>query len=152
MTCVSTAQAADVKIGFQLTYTPIKTMFDAMVARKAFTDKNPEFTYKFVKMVAAADADYRKDPASYGPGTDKAKAIAKVVGGDDKKVRGVLALYDLPTLEQQVSATWLGGGVSKALAATAAFLAEQGKIDKALKSYDGVVTAKYAKMALDGGC
>lgn len=129
-----------------------KATFDAMVARKGFTDKNPEFMCKFIKMVAAADADYRANPNDYGPGSEKAKAIAKVVGGDDKQVGGVLALYDFPTLKQQVSETWLGGGVSKALAATAKFLAEQGKIDKPLASYDGAVNAKFAKMALDGGC
>lgn len=129
-----------------------KATFDAMVARSEFTKANPEFTCKFIKMVAAADADYRANPASYGPGTEKAKAIAKVVGGDDKQVGGVLALYDFPTLEQQVSATWLGGGAAKALAATSTFLAAQGKIDKVLPSYDGAVNATYAKMALKGGC
>jgi taurine transport system substrate-binding protein len=129
-----------------------KATFDAMVARSEFTKANPEFTCKFIKMVAEADADYRANPASYGPGTEKAMAIAKVVGGDDKQVGGVLALYDFPTLEQQVSATWLGGGVAKALAATSEFLAEQGKIDAVLPSYDGAVDVTYAKMALDGGC
>lgn len=129
-----------------------KATFDAMVARSEFTKANPEFTCKFIKMVAEADADYRSNPASYGPGTEKAKAIAKVVGGDDKQVGDVLALYDFPSLEQQVSATWLGGGVAKALAATSEFLAEQGKIDAVLPSYDGAVDVTYAKMALDGGC
>src|SRR3990172_10505700 len=98
-------------------------------------------------MVAAADADYRANPADYGPGTEKAKAIAKVVGGDDTQVGDVLALYDFPSLEQQVSATWLGGGVASALKSTSQFLMEQGKIDKVLDSYDGAADATYAKMA-----
>ena len=129
-----------------------KATFDAMVARSAFTKANPEFTCKFIKMVAAADADYRANPKSYGPGTEKAQAIAKVVGGNADQVGDVLALYDFPSLEQQVSATWLGGGAAKALAASAAFLEAQGKIDTVLKSYDGAVNATYAKMALDGRC
>lgn len=129
-----------------------KATFDAMVARSAFTKANPEFTCKFIKMVAEADADYRSNPASYGPGSDKAKAIAKVVGGDDTQVGGVLALYDFPSLKDQVGPTWLGGGVAKALAATSEFLKAQGKIDDVLKSYDNGVDATYAKMALDGKC
>lgn len=129
-----------------------KATFDAMVARSGFTSENPEFTCKFVKMVAAADADYRSNPASYGPGSDKAKAIAKVVGGDHEQVGGVLALYDFPTLEQQVSATWLGGGVESALRATSEFLQSQGKIDKVLDSYKDASNATYAQMALDGKC
>lgn len=129
-----------------------KATFDAMVARKEFTDANPDFTCKWVKMVATADEDYRSDPGSYGPGTDKAKAIANAVGGDDQLVGSVLALYDFPTLEQQASATWLGGGVAKALEATSMFLQEQGKIDKVLDSYDGASNATYVQMVLDGKC
>ena len=64
----------------------------------------------------------------------------------------MLALYDFPTLEQQVSATWLGGGVAGALQATSEFLKDQGKIDKVLDSYDGASNASFAKMALEGGC
>jgi taurine transport system substrate-binding protein len=129
-----------------------KATFDAMVARSEFAKKNPDFMCKYIKMVAAADADYRSNPASYGPGTENAKAIAKVVGGDHEQVGGVLALYDFPTLEQQVSATWLGGGVANALRATSEFLVEQGKIDRVLDSYKDAADATYAKMALDGKC
>ncbi len=129
-----------------------KATFDAMVARKGFTDENPEFACQWVKMVADADADYRANPNDYGPGTAKAKAIAKAVSGQEDQVGGVLALYDYPTLEQQVSATWLGGGVASALNATSEFLASQGKIDKVLDSYDDASNAKFAKMALEGGC
>jgi len=129
-----------------------KATFDAMVARKGFTDENPEFACQWVKMVADSDADYRANPNDYAPGTDNAKAIAKAVGGQEDQVGGVLALYEYPTLEEQVSATWLGGGVAKALQATSEFLAEQGKIDKVLDSYDGASNATFAKMALEGGC
>jgi taurine transport system substrate-binding protein len=129
-----------------------KATFDAMVARKGFTDENPEFTCQWIKMVAEADADYRANPNDYGPGTAKAGAIAKAVSGQEEQVGGVLALYDFPTLEQQVSATWLGGGVASALMATSEFLQSQGKIDSVLDSYDGGSNATFAKMALEGGC
>jgi len=129
-----------------------KATFDAMVARAAFTKENPEFTCQWVKMVADADADYRANPDDYGPGTGNAMAIAKAVSGQEDQVGGVLALYDYPTLEEQVSATWLGGGVATALEATSEFLKEQGKIDKVLDSYDGASNATFARMALEGGC
>lgn len=127
-----------------------KATFDAMVARKGFTDKNPKFTCQWVQMVAAADEDYRSNPTSFGPGTAKAKAIAKAVSGQEDQVGGVLALYDFPTLDGQASATWLGGGVAAALRATSEFLKSQGKIDKVLKSYDGGATDKFVKMAKSG--
>ena len=129
-----------------------KATFDAMVASKSFTRKNPEFTCQWVKMVAAADADYRANPAKYGPGTANAKAIAAAVSGDEAQVGGVLALYGYPTLKEQISATWLGGGVQNALRAASEFLKSQGKLDRVLKSYADSATPKFAKMALEGGC
>ena len=129
-----------------------KATFDAMVARKGFTDENPEFTCLWIKMVAAADADYRANPNDYGPGTDKAMAIAKAVSGQEDQVGGVLALYDYPTLEQQISATWLGGGAASAIRATSEFLTDQGKLDAVLDSYDGSSNSTFAKMALEGRC
>ena len=129
-----------------------KATFDAMVARAAFTKENPEFTCQWVKMVAEADADYRANPNGYGPGTENAMAIAKAVSGQEDQVGGVLALYDYPTLEEQVSGMWLGGGVAAALKATSEFLMEQGKIDKVLASYDGASNAAFAKMAMEGSC
>jgi taurine transport system substrate-binding protein len=129
-----------------------KATYDAMVARKSFTSENPGFTCQWVKMVAAADADYRANPNDYGPGTDKAKAIANAVSGQEDQVGGVLALYDYPTLEQQISAAWLGGGAASALRSTSEFLTDQGKLDSVLESYDDSATSTFAKMALDGDC
>ena len=129
-----------------------KATFDAMVARKGFTEDNPKFMCQWIKMVAAQDADYRANPQAYAPGTANAKAIAKAVGGQEEQVAGVLALYEFPTLEQQVSATWLGGGVQNALKAASQFLKEQGKLDAVLPSYAESATPKFARMAMDGGC
>ena len=129
-----------------------KATFDAMVARKGFTDENPDFACQWVKMVAAADADYRASPNAYGPGADNAMAIAKSVSGQEGQVGGVLALYDYPTLAEQVSATWLGGGVQNALMAASAFLVDQGKLDAVLDDYSDSATPKFAQMAMDGGC
>ncbi len=123
-----------------------------MVARKGFTDENPEFACQWVKMVAAADADYRANASAYGPGTGNAEAIAKSVEGQADQVGGVLALYGYPTLEEQVSGVWLGGGVQSAIMAASEFLKSQGKLDAVLKSYDDAATPKFAQMVLDGKC
>ena len=129
-----------------------KATFDAMVARKGFTEESPQFVCQWIKMVAAQDADYRANPQNYAPGTANAKAIAKAVGGQEDQVGGVLALYEFPTLAQQTSATWLGGGVQNALKAASIFLKDQGKLDAVLDSYADSATPKFAKMAMDGGC
>ena len=43
------------------------------------------------------------------------KAVAKWTKADAKDVPAAMALYRFPTLEEQASATWLGGGAAKAL-------------------------------------
>ena len=131
---------------------PSKATFDAMVARKAFTKEHADFTCKFVKLVSEADADYRSNPAMYAPGSKKAKAIARSLGAKQSDVGGVLALYDYPTIDQQISKAWLGGGVAKALKSTAQFLKEQGRIDSVKSSYKGAVTTKFVKMVKAGKC
>ena len=129
-----------------------KATFDAMVARKGFIDANPEFTCQWIKMVASADADYRSNPVAYGPGTENAAAIARSVSGNADQVGGVLGLYDYPTLEEQISGTWLGGGVQRALQAASEFLVSQGKLDRVLGDYAGSATPRFAQMVQDGGC
>ena len=56
--------------------------------------------------------------------------------------------YGFPTLEEQASGKFLGGETVKAVAATSAFLKEQGKIDAVLPDYSKYVTAKYVTDAL----
>ena len=47
-------------------------------------------------------------------------------------------------LEEQVSATWLGGGVQNAVMAASEFLMSQGKLDQVLDSYADSATPKFA--------
>ena len=51
-------------------------------------------------------------------------------------------------MEEQLSATWLGGGAAKAMTDTAAFLKEQGRIQDVKPSYAAFVTDVYVKKAL----
>lgn len=132
-----------------------KATFDGMVVHNDFHSKNAKFMCQFVKTIAAADKAYRDNPGAFGGGSANAKKIVKLVGGDPKDVPGVLALYDFPTLKQQASKTWLGGGkdggAAKALFFTSEFLKKEKKVDALLPDYGAVVTDAYAKAAL-GGC
>ena len=126
--------------------------FDSMIVSRTFAAEHPDFVCRWVKMAAAAAADYRMNPGTYGPGTDKAMAIAEGSSGDPDRVGEVLALYEYPTLEDQVSATWLDGGVQSALQATAEFLMAQGILDRLPTSFADAATPKFARMVLDGDC
>jgi len=133
-----------------------KATFDGMVVYNDFAAKNAKFMCQFVKTIAAADAAYRDHPENFSGNSANAKKIVKLVGGEAKDVPGVLKLYEFPTLQQQASNAWLGGGkdggAAKALFFTSEFLKKQKKVDNMLPDYGAVVNDSYVKAALGGGC
>jgi len=52
-----------------------------------------------------------------------------------------------PTAAEQLGPKWLGGGAAKAMAETAVFLKEQGRIQEIKPDYRVFVTDSYAKRA-----
>jgi taurine transport system substrate-binding protein len=126
--------------------------FDAFVANTDWAQHNGDFLKALVKILAKYDADYRHDPAAWAGTTDKGQAVAAISGGKPEDVSESLALYGFPTVQEQISATWLGGGknsgVSKSLTATAEFLHQQNTIQSVLPDYSIGVNPAYAKAAL----
>jgi len=131
-----------------------RATFDGMVVTNDFAENNPEFMCNFVATMAAADEAYRSNPEAFGPDSENAKKIVSLVGGEPDQVAGVLELYEFPTMEQQASDAWLGGGedtgAAKALRATSTFLKEQKQIDDLLPDYSEVVTNRFVKAAMEG--
>lgn len=129
-----------------------KATFDGCVANKTWAAANPEFMVKYIKTLAEVDASYRDNPSAWTPDSRMAKNIIKQVGGNAKDVPGVLALYDFPTLEEQASDRWLGGGknggAARALFYTSEFLLKEKKLEKLLPDYGAVVNAKWVNKAL----
>lgn len=126
--------------------------FDAFVANTDWAQHHGDFLTALVKILAKYDDDYRHDPAAWVGTTAKGQAVANISGGRPEEVAESLALYGFPTLQQQVSDTWLGGGknggVSKSLSATAQFLRQQNTIQTVLPDYSIGVNPAYAKAAL----
>jgi taurine transport system substrate-binding protein len=79
------------------------------------------------------------------------KTIAKVVGADVKDVPNALNDYSYPTAAKQASNEWLGGGkdggVAQAMANTAKFLKEQGRITEIPADFGKFVNPEYAAAA-----
>ena len=129
-----------------------KATFDGMAVQKKWGEQNADFMAKLVKAIAEADASFRNSPAQWNATSANAKAISNKIGGEAKDAAEAIKLYAYPTLEQQVSPAWLGGGKSggaaKALQATASFLKEQKRIDDAAPDYSVFVNPKYAEAAL----
>ena len=76
------------------------------------------------------------------------KAVARITGAKADEVPASMALYSFPTLQEQASARWLGGGAASALRSAALFLKEQGTIQNVLPDYSTGVNAGAARGAV----
>jgi taurine transport system substrate-binding protein len=126
--------------------------FDGMLVSRKFADEHAGFVVAMVRAMAKADADYRANKAKWTSDSPQVKAVAKWTKADAKDVPAAMALYKFPTLEEQVSPTWLGGGkdgmAAKALTDTASFLKEQGRVQAVAKDYSQFVNPGFARKAL----
>lgn len=129
-----------------------KATFDGMVVNTKWGRANKTFMTKLVKIIDDANEDYRSDPKSWTPSSAKVKAAEKLSGCNPEDVPGIIALFGLPTMEEQASSAWLGGGKNgggaKALYFTSDFLKSEKKIDELQPNYGKFVTNEYVKAAM----
>lgn len=122
--------------------------FDAWIVRNEFAQEHPEAVRDFVKVTGEAYAQYNADPAKWSADSAEAGKIAKLTGAKQEEVPALLKGYVYPSLADQASTKFLGGDTVKAIAATSAFLKEQGKVDTVLSDYGPYVTTKFVSEAL----
>jgi taurine transport system substrate-binding protein len=122
--------------------------FEAIAVNAKWAAENEAFMVAFVKALNRAAAQVRDDLAKWTPDSPEIKAVAKWTRADPKDVPAAMKLYHFPSAEEQLSATWLGGGVAQAMSNTAAFLKSQGRIQEAKPSYADNVTDVYVRKAL----
>lgn len=122
--------------------------FDGLVVNAKWAAENEGFVLALVKALAKADDEYRKNAAKWTADSAPIKAIAKWSKADPKDVPAAIALYSFPTLQEQLSGKWLGGGAAKALAQTSQFLKEQGRVQEVKADYGAFVATNYVSKAL----
>lgn len=122
--------------------------FDGFAVDAKWAAANDGFMVALVKAMAKADAEYRANAAKWTADSPQVKAVAKWTKADAKDVPAAMQLYGFPTLQEQASAKWLGGGAAKAMTDTAAFLKEQGRIQEVKPNYATFVTTKYVNEAM----
>lgn len=119
-------------------------VFDATTVPTAWAKENPDLLAKFLKVTADMNAKFA------GGGMDEMlPEIAREAGMDVDATAATMAGFDFPTVEEQLSEKWLGGGTQKFLKEVADFFVEQGTIDSARPSYDGAVDASYLAAAAE---
>ena len=125
--------------------------FDGFAVNRRFAQDNGAFVTGLVKVLAATDAQYRNNKSAWTAGSKEVEGVAKESGATAAEVPASLALYAFPTLTEQASPAWLGGGAlsgaAKSLAATATFLKTQGTIQNVLPDYSVGVDPRFVQQA-----
>ncbi|HEX7272747.1 MAG TPA: taurine ABC transporter substrate-binding protein [Casimicrobiaceae bacterium] len=126
--------------------------FDGLIVTKKFAQENPAFMVALVKALGKADADYRANPKAWTSDKAKVDAVAKWSGGKPEDVADSMALYGFPSLQEQASPAWLGGGANgaatKALSQQANFLKEQGRLTSVAPDFSKNVTTEWVTKAM----
>ena len=119
--------------------------FDAWIVRRDFVEKHPKFVQQFTQVTADAYAAYRANPNAWGVKSPQAAKIAKLTGANLEEIPELLTGSSFPLANEQAASALLGGGTVKAIADTAAFLKEQGKVEKVLDDYSSYVNSRFVK-------
>lgn len=126
--------------------------FDAIMVQGAWAEKNKDFLTKLVALIAKKDEEYRANKAKWTADSPEAKSVAKIAGAEPKDVPEAMGAYVFLPLQDQASPAWLGGGkdggAAKALAETAKFLKEQGRVTDVPADFGKYVTDEYVKAAM----
>jgi taurine transport system substrate-binding protein len=122
--------------------------FDGLVVNAKWAAANEGFMVALVKALAKADDEYRSNAAKWTVDSPQIKAVAKWTKADAKDVPAAMKLYKFPTMQEQLSGAWLGGGAAKAMTNTANFLKEQGRVQEVKANYGDFVTDVYIKKAM----
>jgi taurine transport system substrate-binding protein len=129
-----------------------KPTFDGVLVTTKFAKEHPDFMVKFVKVISAADEKYREEKAKWTAKSPDVAKVSKITGMAPADVPAALDLYYFPTLKEQASAKWLGGGknggAAHAIMETAKFLKDQKQISRVLPDYSVAVNPTFVEKAM----
>ena len=110
-------------------------VFDVTSAPASFIAENGDVVAKFLKVTADANA-------MWAAGTNKAEmltVIAKDAGMDEATAERDMSTFVFPTVDEQLSAKWLGGGAQEFMKGVADVFVAGGSIPAALENYNAQV-------------
>ena len=116
-------------------------VFDVTSAPAGWAAENGDTVAKFLKVTADMNAKWLTDSAEMLP------VIAKDAGMDEQATMETISTFVFPTVEDQLSAKWLGGGAQEFMKGVADVFVEAGSISAAKDSYDNAVNTGPLKAA-----
>ncbi|SNS26414.1 ABC transporter substrate-binding protein [Tropicimonas sediminicola] len=110
-------------------------VFDVTSVPASFAAENAELLSSFLQVTADANAMWNS-----GEKTDEMlEVIAKDAGMDLEATRETIDTFVFPSVEEQLSEKWLGGGAQEFMLGVASVFKEAGSIDAALDTYSDAV-------------
>ncbi|MDO6584319.1 ABC transporter substrate-binding protein [Salipiger sp. 1_MG-2023] len=109
-------------------------IFDVTSSPSDFIVENEALVSKFLAVTAEANATWKASQPA-----DMLTKIAMESGMDEEAALASISGFTFPTIEQQVSGTWLGGTAASYMKGVADVFVEAGAIPSALDSYEGTI-------------
>ncbi|MEM7043566.1 MAG: ABC transporter substrate-binding protein [Pseudomonadota bacterium] len=111
--------------------------FDIVAVTEDFAKNHAELVTQFLEVTDRAVEYLEDNPDEAQP------VIAEAAGLDLKQSNIVLSLFDFYTRNEQLTASWLQGGVQTFVKEVADFFAEQGEIENALDDYSSAIDSSF---------
>jgi len=110
-------------------------VFDVTSAPASFVAEESELLAKFLKVTADMNAMWNSGQNN----AEMIPVIAKDAGMDEGATAETMETFVFPSVEEQLSAKWLGGGSQEFMKGVASVFVNAGSIPAARESYDDAV-------------
>lgn len=110
-------------------------VFDVTVSPASFVAENSDLVAAFLKVTADANAMWNSGEHK----DEMLPVIAKDAGMDIDATEATISTFVFPSVEEQLSGKWLGGGSQGFMKGVADVFVDAGSIDAALDSYENAV-------------
>jgi len=111
-------------------------VFDVTSAPAGFVAENEELVAKFLKVTADANAVWNS-----GDNAHMVPVIAQDAGMDEDATVSTMSTFEFPSVDDQLSDKWLGGGSQAFMKGVADVFVAAGSIESALDTYDSAVNS-----------
>jgi taurine transport system substrate-binding protein len=120
-------------------------VFDVTSGPADWVAENGDLVAKFLKVTADANAMWA-DEANHA---EMLPLIAKDAGMDESATMDTISTFVFPSIDEQLSAKWLGGNAQTFMKGVADVFVEAGSIDSALDTYENAVNTGPLEAASD---
>ncbi|MEM7488643.1 MAG: ABC transporter substrate-binding protein [Pseudomonadota bacterium] len=122
-------------------------VFDVTSAPADFVAENPELVQTFLQVTAEANAQWNSGAEAQA---EMLPVIAQDAGMEEAATRATIETFVFPSVEDQLSEQWLGGGAQEFMKGVAGVFTEAGSIPAALDTYEDAVDVEPLS-AVSGG-